>query len=348
VNYTDTASMLSNYKAGITALNADTATLVARFATKLNTADTANMLAGYRTAISSGNTAITTETNRAINAENVLTAAIATESNRANNAENILTAAIATEKTRAQAAEGLKVNQNSNEIAIGYAAGQYGQGTNAVAIGTFAGNSNQAPNSIILNASGNPLNNNTSGFFVNPIRAGASTQLVYFNTTTNEITYGSSPTIPAAQVQTDWNATSGLGQLLNKPTLSTVATTGSYNDLTNKPTIPSAYSLPTASASTLGGIKVGSNLSIDGSGVLSANLPLVREVADEVAATNNQTSFTLTQTPASTSKVKMYINGVRVTNSCYSLSGNTITYNPGNNGSYSLIVADRIQFDYYY
>ena len=50
--------------------------------------------------------------------------------------------------------------------------------------------------------------------------------------------------------------------------LHTVATSGSYNDLTNKPTIPSAYSLPTASSSTLGGIKIGSNLSIS-SGVLS-------------------------------------------------------------------------------
>lgn len=32
-----------------------------------------------------------------------------------------------------------------------------------------------------------------------------------------------------------------------------------------------AYTLPTANASTLGGVKVGSNLSIDGSGVLSAD-----------------------------------------------------------------------------
>ncbi len=51
--------------------------------------------------------------------------------------------------------------------------------------------------------------------------------------------------------------------------LATVATSGSYNDLTNKPTIPSAYTLPTASASTLGGVKVGTGLSINTSGVLS-------------------------------------------------------------------------------
>ena len=46
--------------------------------------------------------------------------------------------------------------------------------------------------------------------------------------------------IPAAQVNSDWNASSGVAQILNKPTLSTVATTGDYDDLTNKPTIPAA------------------------------------------------------------------------------------------------------------
>lgn len=48
------------------------------------------------------------------------------------------------------------------------------------------------------------------------------------------------PTIPAAQVNSDWNANSGVAQILNKPTLATVATSGSYNDLSNKPTIPAA------------------------------------------------------------------------------------------------------------
>lgn len=44
---------------------------------------------------------------------------------------------------------------------------------------------------------------------------------------------------------------------------------GSYNDLEDKPTIPSEYTLPTASADTLGGVKVGAGLSIS-NGVLSA------------------------------------------------------------------------------
>lgn len=45
------------------------------------------------------------------------------------------------------------------------------------------------------------------------------------------------PVIPAAQVPSDWNATTGLSRILNKPTLSTVATTGDYFDLANRPTL---------------------------------------------------------------------------------------------------------------
>lgn len=48
------------------------------------------------------------------------------------------------------------------------------------------------------------------------------------------------PTIPAAQVNADWEAASGVAQILNKPTLATVATSGDYDDLLNKPTIPAA------------------------------------------------------------------------------------------------------------
>lgn len=48
------------------------------------------------------------------------------------------------------------------------------------------------------------------------------------------------PSIPAAQVNSDWNAASGVSQILNKPSLATVATSGSYADLTNKPSIPAA------------------------------------------------------------------------------------------------------------
>lgn len=50
--------------------------------------------------------------------------------------------------------------------------------------------------------------------------------------------------------------------------LATVATSGNYNDLTNKPTIPGAYTLPYATSSILGGVKIGSNINVSG-GVIS-------------------------------------------------------------------------------
>ena len=80
----------------------------------------------------------------------------------------------------------------------------------------------------------------------------------------------------------------------------------------------------------------------------TSSLAVVREVADEFTATASQTSFTLTQAPSANSKVKMYVNGIRISNTAYSVSGSTLTYVPANNGSYALTAGDRIQMDYYY
>lgn len=130
------------------------------------------------------------------------------------------------------------------------------------------------------------------------------------------------PTIPAAQVNSDWNSSSGVSQILNKPNLATVATSGSYDDLQdkptipdaqiqsdygqtnsssvdyiknkpdlsiyaqssnlatvatsgdyddllNKPTIPPAYELPKATTTTLGGVIVGTGLTVDSDGTIA-------------------------------------------------------------------------------
>jgi hypothetical protein len=75
-------------------------------------------------------------------------------------------------------------------------------------------------------------NVSTSGSYINPSWI---TSLDYSKLT-------GTPSIPAGQVNSDWNSTSGVTQILNKPVLSTVAVTGVYNDLTGKPTIPSSTS----------------------------------------------------------------------------------------------------------
>ena len=105
---------------------------------------------------------------------------------------------------------------------------------------------------------------------------------------------------------------------------------------------------PTASAGT-STTQIATTAFVDSSvstGV--SGLAAVREVADEFSATANQTSFTLTQEPSTNSKVRMYLNGIRISNTAYNISGTTLTYDPDSNGSYSLNTSDRIQFDYYY
>lgn len=57
--------------------------------------------------------------------------------------------------------------------------------------------------------------------------------------------------------------------ILGKPSFSTVATTGNYNDLLNKPAIHSPYTLPIASSTTLGGVKIGNGLTLGSDGTIS-------------------------------------------------------------------------------
>ena len=82
-------------------------------------------------------------------------------------------------------------NQGLNAIAIGYNAGNTDQGTSSIAIGFLAGQTSQHENSIILNASGVALNSKTSNaFYVDPIRSATFSNVLYYDTTSKEITYG--------------------------------------------------------------------------------------------------------------------------------------------------------------
>ena len=67
-------------------------------------------------------------------------------------------------------------NQGPQAVAVGRMAGQTQQGENSIAISFLAGVKKQAKNSIILNASSEPVNSGTGGFYINPIRS--STVLV--------------------------------------------------------------------------------------------------------------------------------------------------------------------------
>ncbi len=70
----------------------------------------------------------------------------------------------------------------------------------------------------------------------------------------------------------------------------------------------------------------------------------------ESSAIANQTTFTLSQIPSENSKVKMYVNGIRISTTAYTYTSTltSLTYESANNGGYALTVGDRIQFDYFY
>ena len=71
-----------------------------------------------------------------------------------------------------------------------------------------------------------------------------TTQEQQITTAYNHSQTAHAPTNAEKNVQSNWNETntSSDAYILNKPTLSTVATSGSYNDLSNKPTIPTVPS----------------------------------------------------------------------------------------------------------
>ena len=81
---------------------------------------------------------------------------------------------------------------------------------------------------------------------------------------TNDSNFITASDVPGAQVQSDWTESnsSSAAYIAHKPSLATVATSGSYSDLSGKPTIPSGNQLlPSASASDEGKV-----LTVDSTG----------------------------------------------------------------------------------
>ena len=162
--------------------------------------------------------------------------------------------------------------------------------------------------------------------------------------TINYATIGAAPTAGSTSMTTLGTITSGTW---NATTIAVAnGGTGATSLTANGVLIGNATSAVTTVAPSTNGNVLTSN----GTSWISStpSVSLIREVANEFSATTSQTLFTLTQTPSVNSKVKMYINGVRISNSAYSISGATLTYNATNNGAYTLTASDRIQFDYYY
>ena len=126
---------------------------------------------------------------------------------------------------------------------------------------------------------------------------------------------------------------------------SSLTSVGTLGDLTVNGTVETVLVKITGGAPAVGKV-----LTSDEAGLASWAVAAVsvKEVGDEFTAAASQTTFTLSQVPSANSIVKMYVNGIRISNTAYSWSGTTLTYISSNNGDYDITVSDRIQFDYFY
>lgn len=127
-----------------------------------------------------------------------------------------------------------------------------------VDVGTFARRAH------LVNEDGTPFSGGTGSA---PIQDGSVTtaKLADGAVTAEKLAEGVVPEVPAAPTADTIEGATDTGRSLMKAESAEAARTaigagtssfsGSYNDLTDKPTIPEAYELPAATAEALGGVK---------------------------------------------------------------------------------------------
>lgn len=137
------------------------------------------------------------------------------------------------------------------------------------------------------------------------------------------------------QQQADWNATSGVAQVLNKPTLSTVATSGSYGDLANKPTLSTVATSGSyadlSNKPTIPAAQVNADWNAASGMAQIMNKPTLATVATSGSyadLTNKPTIPTVTGTNTGDQTLSLVGNSLSISGS----SGNSVTLPTGSTG----------------
>jgi hypothetical protein len=238
-------------------------------------------------------------------------------------------------------------NSLTNSTAIGY--GAIVSASNTIQLGADGTNATtpitnvKTSGTLTADAVTYPKAHGTSGQVLSTTGTGTLTWLTPSTTAT-----AYSGILPVANGGTGVSTSTGTGNVVlsNSPTLVTpVIGVATATTITTTNLIAGANTYPTTQGST------GQVLMTNGSGTLSWGIAAatVTEVADQFGTLANNTSFTLTQTPSANSKVKMYVNGVRLSNTAYTVNLTTkvVTYIPASNGGFAFVGTERIQFDYY-
>jgi hypothetical protein len=222
-----------------------------------------------------------------------------------------------------------ETSQGNSAIAIGNAAGSANQGANSVAIGPNAAQSNQATEAVAIGYAAGQVNQAAKS-----VALGGFSNAPFVNSTA--IGYQAS-SMAANTIQLGADGVSVAGSIA----ITNVKTSGTLTAGTV--TYPNAHNSTAGQVLTtdVAGLASWAPAAVGGSSVT--------EITDEVAVTStDQRSFTLSQTPSTKSVVKIYINGIRISNTAITVNVKAVTYVPANNGAYALTIGDRIQFDYYY
>lgn len=154
-------------------------------------------------------------------------------------------------------------------------------GADRIILGKNGLDASVAANSIILNASGSTLTSANSGLFVNPITNNTSTQILYYNTSTKEITYG----VASSSAGGVTSITAGTGTYISTSTGSITIwnTSTNYNQSLNTTDNVSFKSVQSTQTMSVGGYPV----DVDGRSLLwnSNTQSSVLNVTNYVAGT---------------------------------------------------------------